>query len=211
MVRNQTMNEEFNNLIKRWINKTLQGKGDSDGHLLTLFTLALASKAKAMVELGVRDGTSTLPLLAAAALTNGHLYSVDKEPVNFDIPDKLKTYWSFDQNNSLSFLKTWPTEKIIDLVYLDDWHAYEHVKAELKLIDPLVSPSSLILIHDTMYGNTQPFYHTDLTLKNGQWAEGGPYRAVAEMDMNFWEWSTLPWNNGLTILRKKYSSLYHTK
>ena len=32
--------------------------------------------------------------------------------------------------------------------------------------------------------------------------QGGPYRAVAELNPQFWEWSTLPWNNGLTILRK---------
>jgi hypothetical protein len=62
-----------------------------------------------------------------------------------------------------------------------------------------------------MYGSTQPFYHSDLTIKNGQWANGGPYRAIGELDLNFWEWSTLPWNNGLTILRKKYSSKYHSK
>ena len=50
--------------------------------------------------------------------------------------------------------------------------------------------------------------YTDLTLKDGQWANGGPYRAVAELNPQFWEFSTLPWNNGLTILRKKYSNLY---
>jgi len=85
------------------------------------------------------------------------------------------------------------------------------VKRQLELLDELVSPSSIILLHDLMYGNTNPFYHCDLTLKDGQWANGGPYRAVAELNPQFWEWSTLPWNNGLTILRKKYSNRYFTK
>ena len=54
-----------------------------------------------------------------------------------------------------------------------------------------------------------PYYHVDLT-ENAclQWKNGGPYRAVAELNPQFWEFSTLPWNNGLTILRKKYSSKY---
>ena len=59
-----------------------------------------------------------------------------------------------------------------------------------------------------MYGNTCPYYHVDLTVCSPQWANGGPYRAVAELNPNFWEFSTIPSNNGLTILRKKYSSKY---
>jgi hypothetical protein len=62
-----------------------------------------------------------------------------------------------------------------------------------------------------MYGNTCPFYHVDLIVKDGQWGNGGPYRAVAELNPQFWEFSTLPWNNGLTILRKKYSNKFKQK
>ena len=72
-----------------------------------------------------------------------------------------------------------------------------------------VSPKSVIVLHDLMYGNYEPHYHCDLTLKNGQWAGGGPYRAISELNEQFWEFSTIPVNNGLTILRKKYSNKYH--
>jgi hypothetical protein len=51
-------------------------------------------------------------------------------------------------------------------------------------------------------------YHSDLTQKDGQWANGGPYRAVVDISSQFWEFSTLPYNNGLTLLRKKYSNRY---
>jgi len=60
-----------------------------------------------------------------------------------------------------------------------------------------------------MYGNYTPHYHVDLTMKEGQWANGGPYRAIAELNPQFWEFSTIPSCNGLTILRKKYSNKYH--
>ena len=104
-----------------------------------------------------------------------------------------------------------PRDKKIDVAFVDDWHSYPHVKRQLELLDELVSPSSIILMHDLMYGNTDPFYHVDLSHHEGQWASGGPYRAVAELNPQFWEWSTLPWNNGLTILRKKYSNKYHRR
>ena len=112
--------------------------------------------------------------------------------------------------DAIDFLKNWDKSNQVGFIYLDDWHAYNHVKEELILIDEMVGPSSIILIHDLMYWTT-PFYHTDLSLEKGQWSKGGPYRAVSELDPNFWEWSTLPWCNGLTILRKKYSSKYHKK
>jgi hypothetical protein len=73
----------------------------------------------------------------------------------------------------------------------------------------MISPRTVVLLHDLMYGFHAPHYHSDLTLSTGQWAEGGPYRAVAELNPQFWEFATIPVNNGLTILRKKYTNLYH--
>ena len=81
------------------------------------------------------------------------------------------------------------------------------MKAELELLDFQVGSSTVILLHDLMYANFEPHYHTDMDVHEGQWANGGPYRAVAELNKNFWEFSTIPVCNGLTILRKKYSRL----
>lgn len=206
-----TMDNKINSFISDLITKTSTGSGDSDRHLMTLFSIALASKAKNIIELGVRGGDTTLPLLLAAHLNEGTLHSVDIEKTSF-IPDKiLSKNWKFYQQDAINFLENWNISTNIDLVYIDDWHAYNHVKNELDILDILVSPSTVILIHDLMYGNTCPFYHTDLTLTSGQWAEGGPYRAIAELNPQFWEFSTLPWNNGLTILRKKYSNKFKQK
>ena len=50
---------------------------------------------------------------------------------------------------------------------------------------------------------TYPEYHLPLEgLKNSEWGEGGPTRAVFELDPERWEYATIPVNNGLTILRK---------
>ena len=197
--------------IKKLSNKTLNGKNDSDQHLLTLFSLALSCKGTKYLELGVRNGDTTLPILMAAKLNEGKLISVDIKKTTFKPNIIYKKNFKFVKKDSIAFLKTIKKDEKFDFIYIDDWHSYNHVKKEINLLDKFVSPTSIIVLHDLMYGSTQPFYHSDLTVKNGQWANGGPYRAIGELDLNFWEWSTLPWNNGLTILRKKYSSRYHSK
>lgn len=195
--------------IEKLVEKTISGKGDSDKHIMTLFSIALASKSKIMIELGVRGGDTTIPLLEAAKLNDAVLYSVDINDVDFEVRDDLKSHWKFIKSDAIEFLESWDSNETIGFFYVDDWHSYEHVKRELEIIDTLVSPSSVVLLHDLMYGGTTPFYHVDLTNSGGaQWLNGGPYRAVAELNPQFWEFSTLPWNNGLTLLRKKYSSKY---
>lgn len=195
--------------ISIFIEKAQKGINDSDKHFLTLFSIALASEAKHIIELGVREGGTTLPLLTAAKMNNGTLHSVDINKTNFDPPTDIKKHWKFYHQDAIQFLENWDRSKEVGLVYVDDWHSYTHVKKELEQLDSIVSPSSVIILHDLMYGGTCPFYHSDLTTSAGeQWADGGPYRAVAELNFQFWEFATLPWNNGLTILRKKYSNKY---
>ncbi len=195
--------------MDKFIDKALHGDGDSDRHLISIFAIALASKGKTYVELGVREGHTSQPLYEAAKANGGRLWSVDiNEPTEYR-PSSTDIHYEFVQQDSIEFLQVWPKDKKIDVVFVDDWHSYEHVKRQLELLDQCVGPSSVILLHDLMYGNTDPFYHADLAHHEGQWASGGPYRAIAELNPQFWEWSTLPWNNGLTILRKKYSNKYH--
>lgn len=191
-------------MINSILETSINGKGDSDRHLMTLFSLALATRGKKFIELGVRKGTTTKPLLEAARINKGKLYSVDI----LDGPDIKSDNWQFFKTDAIQFLKTWEIFKMPapDFVYVDDWHSYDHVKEELEILDRIVSPRTIIVLHDLMYGNTAPYYHSDMTLKDGQWANGGPYRAVAELNPQFWEFCTLPWSHGLTILRKKYSN-----
>jgi predicted O-methyltransferase YrrM len=184
--------------------KSINGKGDSDRHLMTLFSIALATKGKNYIELGVRKGDTTVPLAEAARINDGVLYSVDI----VGPPEIKASNWHFHKKDAVEFLLYWEALNFPapDFVYIDDWHSYEHVKKELEILDRIVAPKTVVVLHDLMYGNTAPYYHSDITLKDGQWANGGPYRAVAELDPQFWEFCTLPWSHGLTILRKKYSN-----
>ncbi len=194
--------------INNIMETTLEGRGDSDQHLMTLFSIVLQLKAKKILELGVRDGATTLPLLLGASKTGGKVYSVDIEDTSFRCPDELKHLWEFNKEDAISYLNKHDNDtEQWDLVYIDDWHAYEHVKKELEILDKQISPKTIILLHDLMYANYEPHYHCDLDGASPQWKDGGPYRAVCELDRNFWEFSTIAVSNGLTILRKKYSKL----
>lgn len=198
--------------IQDILTTTLLGKGDSDKHLMTLFSIVVQTNSKNILELGVRGGSTTLPLLVGAHITEGKVTSVDIENTNFICPSELAPHWEFVKSDAIKYLESCSGRECPwDIVFIDDWHAYEHVKKELELLDFQVSPSTVILLHDLMYADYQPHYHSDIAVQNGQWAKGGPYRAVAELNTNFWEFSTIPANNGLTILRKKYSRLAFPK
>ncbi len=181
--------------MDKFIDKALHGDGDSDRHFISLYAMALASRGKTYVELGVREGHTSEPLYEAAKANGGKLWSVDlNEPAEYKpyvngFVDN--THYEFVRNDSIRFLEEWDKDKKMDVVFVDDWHSYPHVKKQLELLDQCVGPSSIILLHDLMYGNTDPFYHVDLSHAGPQWDGGGPYRAVAELNPQFWEWSTL--------------------
>ena len=52
--------------MKSLIDKAIHGDMDSDRHLISIFAMALASRGKVFVELGVREGHTTDPLYEAA-------------------------------------------------------------------------------------------------------------------------------------------------
>ena len=142
------MNKNLSYLIE----KAQNGTNDSDKHFLALFSIALASGTKHIIELGVREGGTTLPLLMAANMNNGTLHSVDINKTPYTPSADLKSNWKFYQQDAIQFLENWDRNKEVGLVYVDDWHSYIHVKKELEQLDSIVSPSSVIVLHDFMYG-----------------------------------------------------------
>jgi predicted TPR repeat methyltransferase len=198
--------EVFDNFLNKTISpRWPNGIGDSDHHLVTVFGLTLQIRAKKILELGVRWGDTSEPMVCAASMIGGHLTAVDIDQTMWECPEDLKPYYTFVKSEAITFLKQ-EVEKgaYYDLVYVDDWHAYEHVKVELELIDKITDKKSLILLHDLMaFSNESGEYNwfKDSPV-GGEWSQGGPTHAVLELDKNKWEWVTIPVNNGLTILRK---------
>ena len=184
------------------INKATNSTYNTDSHLITLFSLAVSIKAKNILELGVYKGNTTLPLLMAAQVNGGFLNSVDSHPTGYEPPKHLAEYWKFHPLDSIYYLNQLPEfGKKLDLVYIDDWHDGEHVYNELMLIEPFIDKTSLILMHDAMYG-MHPEYNKSEG-KNTEWFSNyGPYGALQKLDKSIWEFSTIPVDHGLTILRK---------
>lgn len=187
-------------MIDQIIDQTVSGKGDSDQHAITLFGLVLSLKAKVVVELGVRNGDSTRPLLAAAFITDGYLHSVDIEPAPKIVgaSDNILSRWRFYQQDAIEFLKTFDQQ--IDVAFVDDWHDGDHVYEELQLLASKMTKSGLILMHDTMHTGSHPEYNKS---KGDQYfGHYGPYGALQRLDKSVWEYVTIPVSHGLTILRK---------
>lgn len=186
--------------------KAISGVGDSDSHLLLFYSLVLSLKAKNILELGVRNGDSTLPLLLAAQKTGGFVNSVDIVPTSFKPPQELKELWKFHCSDAIGYLKTLNYE--LDLVFIDDWHDGFHVYNEVKLIEPWISNKTIILLHDTMHSGSHPNYRTDppdYDTNGKHFGHGGPYGGLLKLVSeapNKWEYSTVPSCHGLTILRK---------
>jgi predicted O-methyltransferase YrrM len=193
------------NYLMELMNRTLKTKNDGGlqyfEHVLTFFSIALQMKTKKILELGVREGGSSYPFLVASKVLGGHVTSVDIDSNVWRPPKDLAQYQTFIQSDAIEFLIN-NTEKY-DLIYVDDWHSYPHVKKELEEIDRVSDENTIILLHDLM-GNSEPNYWSPIDYdENGEWGLGGPYRAVEELDKEKWEWMTIPINHGLTILRKK--------
>ena len=190
-------------IIDDLINRTINGKGNSDQHTMSIFGIAIGLKAQNILELGVYEGATSQPLAFAASLTDGHLTSVDNYIRAQNFPKELEPYRTIVEKDSIEFLVQAAKEgKKYDLIYIDDWHEYSHVKRELELIDQIITNESVILLHDLL-AFTCPAYHQPLEAPKGtEWGEGGPTKAVFELNKDNWEWSTIPVNNGLTILRR---------
>jgi cephalosporin hydroxylase len=214
--------EDMNRVIafQTMLEMTLHGGKDIDEHIFTLFSLVLAMKPSAIIELGVRTGRSTFPFLFAGDLVDAEIFSVDKTSVQHDVSfaDEWKSRWTFYEKDAIKFLENdlpeiMNSDKVVrsgrsKVFYIDDWHSGDHVARELELISEFVTPKDLIILHDLMYYNSEPNYRCEQNPKDPQWANGGPYQAISELDLGEWEYSTIPRCNGLTILRKKAEEVY---
>jgi len=186
-------------MLEKIINKTINGDSDSEQLIAAIFGIALTTKGKNFLELGVRSGDTTLPLLTVCSLLGGSLTSVDIIEHSFDCPNEIEKYWNFVKSDAISFLEN--NNKYYDLVFIDDWHDGLHVAREIELISKFATPSTVILLHDLMYSGSQPNYNESIGI--GEFGNGGPYNAVSRLNKDDWEFATLPFSHGLTILRKK--------
>ena len=132
----------------------------------------------------------------------GELKGIDIEDTTFECPTHLKPNWNFIKNDAINFLKT--QSHGYDLIMIDDWHSSEHVYNELNLLKPFITNKTIILLHDLMHSNSTPEYNVT-NFEGGEFKGTGPYGGVQlfiKENVGEYEYSTIPVNHGLTIMRK---------
>ena len=205
--------QELQEIQEKAIKKT-----DINDHLETLYAESLRLKPQLIVELGVRGGESTFAFERAAKITNATLVSVD-------IDDCLKASqyekWHFVRSDDIAFTNNFPTwckdkgiAPLIDVLFIDTSHLYEHTKQEIEAWFPLLAKKCVVFFHDT---NLQKiFFRQDKSMGIGWDNQRGVIRALEEYlgqsineknefkgTINNWQIQHYPYCNGLTILKKE--------
>lgn len=159
-------------------------------HYLTLYSLVLGMEAQNVFELGA--GFSSPTILAALKKTGGKLTTCDNRSVEHKqltgVMEEYKDRWTYHQAESRDFLKTISNE-VYDVVLHDGAHDFKNIILDLWKIAPRVKKNGLILVHDTFHPGLQR-RSLSLAVRIGLF----PRR---------YEIVTLPYGNGLSIIRMK--------
>jgi hypothetical protein len=189
--------------LEQIVNQIYTTPSDINEHIPTLINYA--SECEHITEMGVRAITSTWAFLGAAP----------KKLISYDIENPSKWGANIDQVYSVAkqhgLNYEFQKEDVLkidieetDLLFLDTWHAYCQLKAELDKHNS--KARKYIIMHDT---TSYEFRDEPLTSENA-W-EGDPpsgkglWAAVTEFldENNEWELhKRYTNNNGLTILKR---------
>lgn len=164
---------------------------DTATHYLVLYSIAKFLPARVSVEIGVDDGSTTLPMLLGTAENGGKLFSVDPAPCGPALAavanSGLSDRWMFHNCKSAEFAENCP--RPIDFLFIDGDHSPEGVRYDWETFEPLVKVNGIIAFHDIL--NTDAFPGI-LELIEGD----------IKPHPNKWECLTLPYGWGLTLIRK---------
>jgi len=189
--------------LETLINQLHQTPSDINEHIPTL--VEYGSECETITEMGVRTITSTWAFLGCApkSLISYDIQDPSKWGANIqDVYDTAKSYGLNFEFRKENVLKIEIEET--DLLFLDTWHAYDQLKAELRLHSN--KAKKYIIMHDT---TSYEFRDEPLTSENA-W-EGdldfgrGLWAAIEEFLESSEEWvlhKRYTNNNGLTILKR---------
>jgi len=195
--------EELDNIF----NQLTRVNSDINEHLPTL--KEYTEECDTVCEMGVRWLTSTFAFLAGKPK---RLTSIDiQHPSEFgqdsiarfdiakDIASKIDVDFEFILSDSLKI-----EIEEVDMLFIDTWHAYKQLKAELNLHHSKVK--KYIALHDTT--NYEFRDETSYEMWGDEWKGDGRgiWPAVEEFLVEHPEWEIKERylnNNGLTILKRK--------
>jgi len=140
-----TLHDGYMDRLGRW--------SDIQEYLPYLYETAKSYEHVRVLELGSRKGNSTLAFLAAAVYSDGHVVSVDIDPVADDPagmrPWRRTPRWTFIQGDDMDEFVQAKLPPQVDILFIDTSHEYEHTLAELYAYMPRLSNKGVALFHDT--------------------------------------------------------------
>jgi predicted O-methyltransferase YrrM len=196
-------------------------RSDIVDHVGALFYHTVLLNARTVVELGTRGGESTRAHLAAVAVTNGRVLSIDIDDCSHvRLPQALRSRWEFIRADDVVFGKeqfpSWCQQNSLpvaaDIVFVDTSHLYEHTVREIAAWHGYVRAGGAMIFHDTNMGEGV-YRRNDGSIGRGWDNQRGVIRAIEEFlgsryDENAvfvditpeWIVSHQPLCNGMTIL-----------
>lgn len=189
--------------LEQIVNRIYQTPSDINEHIPTF--IEYGSQCETITEMGVRAISSTWAWLGSAPkkltsydMENPSHYGAD---INFvyEVAKQYNLNFEFKQADVLT-IEIEPT----DLLFLDTWHAYDQLKAELELHSPKVA--KYIIMHDTTsYEYRDEPLTSENTFKGDKSAGKGLWPAITEFLEAHPEWTLhkrYTNNNGITIIRR---------
>jgi predicted O-methyltransferase YrrM len=202
---------------------TSPGTSDIVDHIGTLFFHTLLVQARLVVEVGTRGGESTRALLAAVAMTDGRVLSIDIDDcTGISLPQELKKRWQFIRADDVAFgrnkFEAWCRDAglapSVDVLFIDTSHLYDHTVQEIETWHRHVRPGGLMIFHDTNMGEGL-YKRIDGSVGLGWDNQRGVIKAIEEFlgtryDENSafvdipkdWAVLHIPYCNGFTIMQR---------
>jgi predicted O-methyltransferase YrrM len=183
-------------IVKRKVSLAMKRFNDrysTSKHLLILYSIAKGLKAKKILEIGF--GRSTVVLARAAFENGGKLVSCDWDDFSYLLTEEEKKVidFVFDEADLI-----WNEDEGYDLAFLDHFSKPEkkipYLIAEVEKCMKRMKKNSIIVIHDVFMDNYRIGSAIEQMVKNRD-------------DL---EYSVIPFNYGLGVLRCKFDSKYGT-
>ena len=149
---------------------------DISDHLERIYLETLKMTPKLIVELGVREGESTIIFNFVNHEIQSRLMSVDIEKCNYNNICN-GTFYTMDDIQFGNSFKNFTTD-LIDVLFIDTSHFYEHTKSEISTYYHLLNNKALVIFHDTNLNNE--YYHRNGNKGSGWNNERGVIRAIEE-------------------------------
>ena len=184
-----TVHDAYLDRLSRW--------SDIREYLPFLHETAHSYEHVRVLELGARQGNSTLAFLSAALMVHGSVVSVDIDPVA-DFTEGMRRWrdcpwWTFIQGDDMDPAVQSLLPARCDVLFIDTSHTYDHTLAELRAYMPRVAPGGVALFHDTRIFGT--------------WSEPGDAIPPVARALDDYcaetsrSWENLPGEYGLGIIR----------